>query len=285
MSKKNATKTAAPAKKKAKTCSGSTPAAPNVSVIEIADESDDEPAKTGKRAPRAIRGSIFTCQFRTFTFARSVDREQIFGDVPKQPPLGNLATHLKTHGGLSIPVPGTTPLGDILGVSAASAKIMADFLREGELDPAVKPTQNGFAKVFAAWILEDDSHSPLSRLAEFSKFVLPGDTTVRNTLARIFVEMFKKLKADLKIAVSGDTWTTSFYDVHVRWHYRQLGHGGLELVECVLDFHPIEDKEHEGEYAGAAMARRLSELEVLEQISVFDSAATKTFLSARYHAS
>jgi hypothetical protein len=40
-----------------------------------------------------------------------------------------------------------------------------------------------------------------------------------------------------------------------------------ELVECVLDFHPIEDKEHEGEYAGAAMARRLSELEVLEQIS------------------
>jgi hypothetical protein len=55
--------TAAPAKKKAKTCSGSTPAAPNVSVIEIDDESDDEPAKTGKRAPRATRGSIFTCQF------------------------------------------------------------------------------------------------------------------------------------------------------------------------------------------------------------------------------
>jgi hypothetical protein len=136
-----------------------------------------------------------------------VDREQIFDDVPKQPPLGNLATHLKTHGGLSIPVPGTTPLGDILGVSAASVKIMADFLREGELDPAVKPTQNGFAKVFAAWILEDDlpfttgETGGIRRLFKHiqSKFVLPGDTTVRNTLARIFVEMFKKLKADLKV--------------------------------------------------------------------------------------
>lgn len=40
-----------------------------------------------------------------------------------------------------------------------------------------------------------------------------------------------------------------------------------ELVERVLDFHPIEDKEHEGEYAGAFMAKRLSELQVLEKIS------------------
>ncbi|KAJ6528859.1 hypothetical protein B0H19DRAFT_1274494 [Mycena capillaripes] len=35
----------------------------------------------------------------------------------------------------------------------------------------------------------------------------------------------------------------------------------LELVERDLDFHPIEDKEHEGEYAGAFMAKRLSELQ------------------------
>jgi hypothetical protein len=37
-----------------------------------------------------------------------------------------------------------------------------------------------------------------------------------------------------------------------------------ELVERVLDFHPIKEKEHEGEHAGAFMARRLSELQVLE---------------------
>jgi hypothetical protein len=40
-----------------------------------------------------------------------------------------------------------------------------------------------------------------------------------------------------------------------------------ELVERVLDFHPIENKEHEDEYAGAAMPRRLSELWLLEQMS------------------
>ncbi|KAJ7879782.1 hypothetical protein B0H14DRAFT_3434881 [Mycena olivaceomarginata] len=139
-----------------------------------------------------------------------------FDDEPKQPPLGNLATHLKTHGGPSISIPGATRLGDIRGVSAASAKIMADFLREGQLNPAVNPTQKGFAKVIAAWILEDDlpfttgETGGIRRLFKYiqSNFVLPSNATVRNTLARIFVEMFEKLKADLKISVSSDTWTT-----------------------------------------------------------------------------
>ncbi|KAJ7813036.1 hypothetical protein B0H14DRAFT_2605350 [Mycena olivaceomarginata] len=51
-----------------------------------------------------------------------------------------------------------------------------------------------------------------------------------------------------------------------------------ELVERVFDFHPIENKEHEDEYAGAAMARCLSELGVLQQMSVFDSATTNYVL-------
>ncbi|KAJ7810430.1 hypothetical protein B0H14DRAFT_3480674 [Mycena olivaceomarginata] len=40
-----------------------------------------------------------------------------------------------------------------------------------------------------------------------------------------------------------------------------------ELVERVLDVHPIKNKEHEDEYAGAVMARRRSELGVLEKMS------------------
>jgi SAM-dependent MidA family methyltransferase len=70
-----------------------------------------------------------------------------------------------------------------------------------------------------------------------------------------------------KIAVSGDTWTTrsmmfTFAGTIGSWITEEW-----ELVERVLDFHPIEDKEHEGEYAAASMAQRLSELQVLEKIS------------------
>jgi hypothetical protein len=36
-----------------------------------------------------------------------------------------------------------------------------------------------------------------------------------------------------------------------------------ELVERVLDFHPISDKDHEGEYAAISLA----DLEVLEKMS------------------
>lgn len=41
-----------------------------------------------------------------------------------------------------------------------------------------------------------------------------------------------------------------------------------ELIERVIDFHPIADKEHQGEYAAAGLAGRLSELQVLEKISL-----------------
>jgi hypothetical protein len=84
---------------------------------------------------------------------------------------------------------------------------MEEFLAEGKLNPAVNPTQKGFLKVFSAWILEDDlpfttgETGGIHRLFRYmqSKFVLPSDTTVRNTLAQIYAEMFNKLKADLKV--------------------------------------------------------------------------------------
>jgi len=39
-----------------------------------------------------------------------------------------------------------------------------------------------------------------------------------------------------------------------------------ELVERVVDFHPIADKEHEGEYAAKGFAISMSEMGVLEKI-------------------
>lgn len=84
---------------------------------------------------------------------------------------------------------------------------MDDFLREGQLNPAIKPTQKGFYKVFAAWVLEDDlpfttgETGGIHRLFSYmqSKFMLPSDTTVRSTLARIFIEMFEVVQAELKV--------------------------------------------------------------------------------------
>lgn len=43
-----------------------------------------------------------------------------------------------------------------------------------------------------------------------------------------------------------------------------------ELVERILDFHPIEDKEHEGEYAAIGLAKRLADLEVLDNAAPND---------------
>ncbi len=40
-----------------------------------------------------------------------------------------------------------------------------------------------------------------------------------------------------------------------------------ELVEQVVNFHPIVDKEHEGEFAAKGLAKALSDMEVLEKIS------------------
>ena len=75
------------------------------------------------------------------------------------------------------------------------------------MNPATNPTQTGFLKVFAVWIVEDDlpfttcETGGIRRLFNYmqSKFWLPSGTTVRNTLARIYQDMFDRLKADLKV--------------------------------------------------------------------------------------
>ncbi|KAJ6611141.1 hypothetical protein B0H10DRAFT_1656023, partial [Mycena sp. CBHHK59/15] len=108
----------------------------------------------------------------------------------------------------------------------------------------------GFLKVFSAWILEDDlpfttgETVGIRRLFKYmqSKFLLPSDTTVRNMLAHIFQEMFE----NSKIAVSGDTWTTCSMMFMFAGTIGSWITEDWELVERVLDFHPIEDKEHEG---------------------------------------
>ncbi|KAF7372111.1 Eukaryotic translation initiation factor 3 [Mycena venus] len=274
-----------------------TAAHPPPEVIEI----DDEDAPTRKRGkcgpksdtrlhfhePAAIIGDNgekrweFRCKHckSSHTFARTLSRDASLDDEPNQPRLGNLATHLKKHG--DVPIPDDTQPGLTRGISASSAKIMEEFLREGKLNPAVRRTQGGFLKVFAAWLLEDDlpfttgETDGIRRLFEYMQvnYILPSDTTVKNTLVRIFTDMYNNLKADLKmvkskIAASTDTWTTrsmqyTFAGTILSWIDEQW-----ELVERVVDFRPIEDKEHEGQYAAYGLAKCLSDLEALEKISL-----------------
>ncbi len=229
-----------------------------------------------------------------------MNHESAFEDEPTQPPLGNLATHLKKkHASLDPTVPSSeTVKGELHGISAASGKIMEDFLKNGALNPALERTQKGFYSVFASWILEDDlpfttGETPgIKRLFMYlqSRFMLPTDTTVRNTLARIFIELHGTVKTELtvsrnsgmtrkilthtfknvksKIACSTDTWTTrsmmfTFAGTIASWVTEEW-----DLVERVIDFHPIIDKEHEGEFAAKGMAKALSDMGVLEKISL-----------------
>ncbi|KAJ7132025.1 hypothetical protein C8R44DRAFT_871027 [Mycena epipterygia] len=148
--------------------------APKVTVIEINDETEDKSDKTKKQGPkntprdhwhppRAVKydGKLcweFKCKHCTtsYTFPCTIGRDDMFKDELPQLPLGNLATYLKKHGGPTIPIPGNVRLGVTQHVSAASAKIIEDYICQGKLHPAVNPTQKGFLTVFSAWILEDD---------------------------------------------------------------------------------------------------------------------------------
>ncbi|KAJ6449994.1 hypothetical protein C8R45DRAFT_849331, partial [Mycena sanguinolenta] len=181
-------------------------------------ESEDEVRETGKRGPKSetrdhfdppvavkLNGEkrwSFKCRHckTTLTVAREVSNKQLFGDEKPAPRLGNLATHI-TNKHAGEPVPSDVQPGEIRGVSATSAKIMADFLLEGKiypasnaavdfvpkgkLNPAINSTQKNFLKVFAAWIIEDDlpfttGETPgIHRLFAFlqTRYGLPSDTT------------------------------------------------------------------------------------------------------------
>ncbi|KAJ7885222.1 hypothetical protein B0H13DRAFT_1889642 [Mycena leptocephala] len=103
----------------------------------------------------------------------------------------------------------------------------------------VRPSEKNFLKIFAAWVIEDDLAFALA----------------------------KQMDVKSKIAISEDTWiaramTFTFAGTIGSWINSEW-----ELVERVLDFHPIEDKEREGEYAAIGLAQTSADLEVLEKMS------------------
>jgi hypothetical protein len=146
------------------------------------------------------------------TFPRTVDSKDVtFDSEPKIPKLNNLATHVvecKKKTDDSIANVGEE-LSDQTNLKR-SAELMAAYLKEGELNPEIIPTQKGFLRLFAAWILDESlpwtaGEAPmLSMLFKYLKvkFLLPTDTTVRNQLAHIFVELHGKVVREFTVCYS-----------------------------------------------------------------------------------
>ena len=83
------------------------------------------------------------------------------------------------------------------GYNCASRDIMLEMLAEGALNPKANPSQAGFNRMFAAWLLSENlsftlgESNSIKRLFDYinCKFDLPTDTTVRNQIWRIFSEL------------------------------------------------------------------------------------------------
>lgn len=88
-----------------------------------------------------------------------------------------------------------------------SANVMADWLKDGELNPEVAITQQGFLRIFSAWILDESlpwttGKAPTLRMMfQYLKVnvQLPSDTTVRNQLAKIFIELHGKVVREFAV--------------------------------------------------------------------------------------
>lgn len=235
---------------------------------------------------------------RIRTFRRTVDGpDKTFDDEPILPALNNLSSHAtvcqkkQRSNDTDDEVPLTTNL-------KRSAELMAQYLREGELNPAVVPTQRGFLRLFSAWILDESlpwttGEAPTLRLLfKYLKinFMLPSDTTVRNQLGHIFGELHSKVVREFtvsmgsaqneyqtyltnhknvksKIAYATDTWTTKQMVYTFACTIGTFIDDDWNIIERVVDFHPLESHEHEGIHAGKAFVDGAAKCGGLKKIS------------------
>jgi hypothetical protein len=82
------------------------------------------------------------------------------------------------------------------------------FLEEGKLNPKVYPTKKGFLKHFSTWLIEEDlpfmtGEVPgIHRLFNYLDitYQLPSDMTVRNVLAKIYIELHGEVVCELSVS-------------------------------------------------------------------------------------
>jgi hypothetical protein len=150
-----------------------------------------------------------SCRTRTVKQSKGCNN---FDEERPLPKLGNLATHIRIdhpnewRGDGNAQSASTTPIDQ--GYTAASAKLMEDYLAEGKLNPKMFPTKAGFLKHFAAWLIEEDlpfttGEAPgLLRLFKYVDvtYQLPSDTTVRNVLTKIYAELHGEVVRELSVS-------------------------------------------------------------------------------------
>ncbi|KAJ7049547.1 hypothetical protein C8F01DRAFT_960568, partial [Mycena amicta] len=232
------------------------------------------------------------------TFARTVSKKMAFSDEPQQPQLGNLATHMRKHGGLNTEIPGAPAPGELRGETAASAKLMEEFLLRGILNPGVNPTQAGFLKMFAAWLVECDlpwtTGETLGIRRLFARYVF--SLYLRDASADILQAMERWVfeRPELRpLLLSADEWKTlkalgkmleAFTDVTL-----QMSHSStptlpwvLPMFEEMLDHlntcRDNPDLPYTLRTAATAGLGKLKQYYDLAQKSQFNTIATRTSL-------
>jgi hypothetical protein len=252
----------------------------------------------------------------TRSFPRTVDGVDItFDTEPKLPKLHNLAGHVTECKGTKDDKKRDEPTSEEQINIKRSAEVMEAYLKEGELNPEVVATYRGFLRIFSAWILDESlpwttGESPtLQMLFRYLKitYQLPSDTTVRNQLAHIFEELHGKVVREFavssfslkalgfsfseffqavksKIAYATDTWTTPQMVYTFACSIGCFINDDWEIIERVIDFKPLEDKEHEGLYGGKAFVDGACKIGSFDKISfTCDCARSNCLPPSRLH--
>ncbi|KAF8150422.1 hypothetical protein BJ912DRAFT_938213 [Pholiota molesta] len=218
---------------------------------------------------------------------RTVDGRDIsFNDEPTLPKLNNLAMHSKVCLEKNAKLANSDDEAPDQDTKVAnlqrSIDMLSSYLKDGELNPAIIPDQSGFYRIFSAWVLDESlpwmtgEVKMLNKLFCYIKcdFSLPTDTTGRNYLEKIFTELNTKVVRELtelksKIAYSTDTWTTRQMVYTFACTIAAFINADWELVERVVDFKPLAEKEHEGQLGGLAFVF-LAGMDEAEDPDTFD---------------
>ena len=148
------------------------------------------------------------------TFTRTVDGKDVtFDDEEKLPQLNNLATHAFRCNGSKTKTTGSQEDQGPAAVEQLnlkkSAQLMEAYLKDGELNLQVVTTYKGFLRIFSAWILDESlpwttGEAPTLRmLFKYLKihYKLPSDTSVRNQLGHIFIELHGKVVREFTVCL------------------------------------------------------------------------------------
>ncbi|KAF8999964.1 hypothetical protein BDQ17DRAFT_1245977, partial [Cyathus striatus] len=134
----------------------------------------------------------------------------------------------------------------------------------------------GFLRIFAAWVLDGDlpwttgGSNMLADLFRYLKilYALPSDTAVWNELVKIFAELHSKVVEELAFAFATDMWTNKQMIYTFACSIALFIDNNWALVEHVINFWPLESKEHEGIYATHSFVDSACKAGVLSKMSL-----------------